>query len=143
MSGASEVADALARKEAIVGPTDRSFGITFAVIFALAGCLPLLGDGGVTWWLLAMSAATAAIALLRPTLLAPLNRWWLKFGLLLHKIVNPVVMGLMFFVVVTPVGLLMRLGGKRALGRIDRQATSYWVLRDPPGPDPQSMRQQF
>ena len=75
---------------------------------------------------------------------APLNRLWLKFGLLLYKVMNPLILGLLFFVTIMPIGLVMRAFGKDFLRlRLDRNAKSYWIDRTPPGPPPQSMRNQF
>ena len=83
-------------------------------------------------------------ALFFPPLLQPLNRLWTKFGLLLHKVVSPVVLGIMFFLVITPIGLLMRSLGKNPLQlRFDDDARSYWVHRRPPGPAPDSLKDQF
>jgi hypothetical protein len=84
------------------------------------------------------------VALVYPRLLAPLNKLWLKFGLLLYKVMNPLVLGLLFFVTITPIGIVMRLFGKDFLRlRLDRSAKSYWIERTPPGPPPQSMKNQF
>ena len=96
------------------------------------------------WWSLAIAGVFLVLSLFYPQLLAPLNRLWTRFGLLLHNIVNPIVLGLLFFVVVTPIGLLMRLFGKRPLNiDFDRETTSYWIDREPPGPAPETMKQQF
>jgi hypothetical protein len=85
-----------------------------------------------------------AVALLRPNVLAPLNRIWTKLGLLMATVVSPIVLGLLFFIVVTPVGLLMRLVGKDPLRlRHDSGANSYWIVRQPPGPPGDTMRDQF
>jgi hypothetical protein len=84
------------------------------------------------------------VAWLSPAALAPLNRVWTRFGLLLHRIVSPVVLGVMFFVVVTPMGLIMRALGKDPLRlRFDRDARSYWIDRRPPGPAPDTLNNQF
>ena len=132
------------RSDEVKGSSDRTFGIVFTVLFAVIGLWPLLGGGGVRVWSLALAGGFLALALVRPGVLRPLNRLWMKFGLLLHMIVNPLVMGLLFFVTVTPIGLAMRLVGKDPLGRhFDPAAESYWVLRDPPGPAPETMKNQF
>lgn len=95
-------------------------------------------------WLLIVGAAIATVGLVRPNVLAPFNRVWTRLGILLSRITNPIVMGLMYFVVLTPAGLLMRLFGKDPLHRrIDPSAATYWIVRDPPGPAPGSMRDQF
>jgi hypothetical protein len=85
-----------------------------------------------------------AATLLYLAALKPLNRLWLKFGLLLHKVVNPIVMGFVFFGAVLPTGLIMRALGKDLLRRKwQPDANSYWIERRPPGPAPASMRDQF
>jgi hypothetical protein len=85
-----------------------------------------------------------AAALLRPALLAPLNRLWTRFGLLLHRIVSPVVLGIMFFAVITPMAWIRRALGNDPLRlRFDREARTYWVDRQPPGPPPETLTNQF
>src|ERR1700741_981642 len=88
--------------DAVVGPSDRSVGLVFAAVFAIVGCWPLWAAGGVRLWSLTIAAAFAAVALVVPRWLAPLNRVWMRFGLLLHRIVNPVIMGLIYFLGVVP-----------------------------------------
>jgi len=128
----------------VVGPSDRAFGLTFAGVLGVVALLPLARGGGVRAWALAAAAAFLAAALARPAVLAPLNRVWLRFGLLLHRIVNPVVLAVVFYGVVTPTGLLMRLARSRPLKLgFDPSAPSYWTRRDPPGPDPETMKRQF
>ena len=132
------------RPEDVRGSSDRSFGMVFAVVFALIGLLPLAFGGALRLWALLVAAAFLGIALAVPSLLAPLNRLWLRFGLLLHRIVSPLILGIMFFLVVTPMGLLMRALGKDPLRlRFDRHAASYWIDRVPPGPEPESLKDQF
>ena len=144
MTDATEIDRAIARKDMVTGPTDRSFGLTFAVIFAVVGAFPWLWGESPRWWWFGAAGVVAASALTRPLLLTPLNRWWLKFGLLLHRIMNPLILGLMFFLIVTPMGLLMGLFRRHPVrARPDPSAASYWVQRTPPGPDPESMRRQF
>jgi len=114
------------------------------VVFLLLALYPLLDGGTVRLWALGLAAAFLALALVRPALLAPLNALWTRLGLVLHKIVNPLVLGLMFYAVLTPTALLLRLFGKDLVGRdFDRQRTSYWVERQPPGPPPETMKNQF
>ena len=82
--------------------------------------------------------------MLAPKLLAPFNRLWARFGLLLHRITSPLVLGIMFFAVITPMGWIMRALGKDLLRlKIDPAATSYWIARTPPGPTPESLKDQF
>jgi len=124
--------------------SDRNFGIVFCVVFALIGGFQLYHGIAWGWWTLAVAAAFLVVALLRPGWLAPLNRLWFRFGLLLHRVVNPLVMALFFISTILPVGLLMRLFGKRPLNlKFRPEAASYWIVRDPPGPAPDSFRNQF
>src|SRR5262249_28270371 len=96
------------------------------------------------WWALAVAAAFAVVALARPQLLHPLNRAWLALGRLLHKIVSPLVMGAIFFAVVTPTGWIMRLRGKDVLSLKRRpDQTSYWIRRQPTRPEAETMKNQF
>jgi len=134
------------RKETVMGSSDRSFGFVMAAFFALLALFPLLHGplSSIRWWALVVAAAFLALALLWPAPLRPLNRAWLKLGLLLSKIVSPVVMMVLFYATVTPIGVLMRWTGKDPLRlRRDATATSYWIPREPPGPAPDSMKQQF
>ncbi len=132
------------REEHIKGSSNRSFGLVFAVVFFLIGLFPLLGSGSVRLWSLGLGAAFLIVSLLRPQVLQPLNKLWTRFGLLLNKIVSPVMLAALFFLVVTPTGLLMRLfSGNPLKPCFDRKAESYWVKRDPPGPKPESMSNQF
>lgn len=139
------VHEAYAGHTEVEDSSDRSFGIVFTVVFLIIGLWPLMGEvPGVRWWAIAVAAVLLAVALVRPVLLAPLNRLWARFGLLLHKVVNPLVMGLLFFVTVTPIGVVMRLFGKDFLHlKLDPAADTYWIERDPPGPPPDSLRNQF
>ncbi len=132
------------REEKIEGSSDRGFGLVFAAFFALIAVAKLwIGNSLWLWWLTG-AAATLAVALLRPVWLAPFNRLWMKLGLLLFKVISPLVMGFMFFIVITPIGLLLRTCKKDILRRkIDAQISSYWILREPPGPAPETMKNQF
>src|SRR5262245_4137765 len=136
--------ESLEREDTVKGPSNRSFGFVFAAVFLVIGLLPLIGGHSVLVWSLATGAAFAVVAVAIPSILAPLNRLWLKFGLLLHRIVSPVVLGILFFVVITPMGIGMRLFGKDPLRlRIDRSTKSYWIERVPPGPAPETLKDQF
>jgi hypothetical protein len=132
------------RREDAQGFSNRSFGLVFSVFFAIVGLLPLLLGSGVRRWALATAAAFAVAGLLFPTLLAPLARLWARIGTFLHRVVSPIVLGVMFFLVVTPIGLVMRWFGKDPLRlKFDRTAESYWIPREPPGPAPDSLKNQF
>jgi hypothetical protein len=124
--------------------SSRSFGIVFAAVFAIIALWPLIGLRQPRWWALAIAAAFAAIAAVKPDLLAPLNRLWFRFGMLLGRVVSPLVMGAVFFLCVTPTALILRLIGKDVLAlRRDREARSYWIMRETPGPAPETMKNQF
>jgi hypothetical protein len=101
-------------------------------------------QGRIWPWTCIIAVLFILSAALRPSLLRPLNLAWLKFGLLLHRVVNPVVMALLFYGAVWPTGLCMRAFGKDLL-RLNRQpdADSYWIVRQPPGPAPETMKDQF
>lgn len=129
---------------AVKTASDRSFGFVFAAVFAIIACFPLLSGDPPRWWAVIVAGAFLAAAIAYPPILALPNRLWTRFGLLLHRVVNPIVMGFLFFLVVTPIAMLMRLVGKRPLETtIDADAASYWVKREPPGPAPETMKQQF
>lgn len=132
------------RDEKIVAGSDRSFGLVMATAFAAVSLLNGWHLGRVWPWTGGVAALFLVFALLRPAALNPLNRIWLKFGLLLHGVVNPVVMALLFYGTVLPTGLVMRALGKDLL-RLKRQpdAASYWIARQPPGPAPETMKDQF
>jgi len=124
--------------------SNRAFGGVFAVVFAIVAALPLKDGGEPYWWAAGVAGAFALLALVWPRALRPLNFVWFLIGMALHRVVSPVVMGFLFFLTVTPVGLLMRLTGKDPL-RLRRVpgAASYWIVRTPPGPAGESMRRQF
>lgn len=125
-------------------PSERNFGVTFAVVFAVIALIRLPFGGPVLWWALAVSTAFLIVTCTAPRILAPLNRVWFRFGMLLHRIVNPVVLAVLYFGALVPMSLVMRAFGKRFL-TLDRDvaAASYWVKRDPPGPAPDSIKNQF
>jgi hypothetical protein len=136
--------ETLHRDEAVEGPSDRRFGLTIGAVLAVIAVVRLVfGHSHWTWWLGA-GLAFALFGLVWPGALHPLNRAWLLLGLMLHKIVNPIVMALLFFSTITPVGFLMRLCGKDPMRlRRDKAVASYWIAREPPGPPAESMRNQF
>jgi hypothetical protein len=120
-----------AHDDEVVGPSDRSFGAVFTVVFALVALLPLWRGAPPRWWALAVAAVIAALALAWPRALAPANRLWLRLGLLLHRIVNPVVMGAVFYLVVTPFGLVIRRlrGGFAVRSAPEAALPTYWIAR--------------
>ena len=125
--------------------SDRAFGYVFAGFFALVGLFPLWRLQAPRWWALAIAVVFAAFAVLFPHLLNPLNRAWLAFGRVLHRIVSPLVMGAVFFAAVTPTAIIMRLRGRDLLSRRFRpDLPSYWVVREPAAqPQSETMKKQF
>ena len=118
-------------------PSDRSFGWTFTGFFTLVALF-------FQPWMLALAAATALVTVIRSHWLAPCNRAWMKFGELLHHVVSPLILGLIYFGVFTPVALVMRAFGRDAMcRRFEPAQPSYWVRRDPPGPPDNSFRDMF
>ena len=132
------------RPQAAPPSSDRSFGLILGAFLAALGLWPALHRGTVRWWALAGSFLLIAAAAIRPGILAPLNRAWTGLGRLLHAVMNPIVTGLLFYAVFVPAGLFFRLRGRDALRlRFDPQAQSYWLPRQPPGPPPAGMANQF
>jgi hypothetical protein len=134
----------LSRVHQSKGFSDRSLGLTFAAFFALLAILPLRRHQPFQWRWIMVSALFLVIGLLAPGLLHPLSRVWAKLALLLHKVVNPITTSLLFFLVFVPAGLIFRLLGKDTLRlRLDPDVETYWIPRHPPGPPPETMRNQF
>jgi Saxitoxin biosynthesis operon protein SxtJ len=124
--------------------SNRSFGLVFGGFFVLVALLPPIHGGSVRLWALAVAAAFFAAAFFAPRLLQPLNRAWFRLGLLMHHVVNPVIMAVMFYGAILPMALLVRALGKDLLRlKRDPKADSYWIEREPPGPAPGSMSKQF
>ena len=126
------------------GSSDRAFGLVFGAVFTIAGLWPLTAGGPVRIWALGLAAAFLLAAAAYPRILAPLNRLWTRLGAFLHGIANFVILTLLFYLVITPMGLALRLLGKDPLRlRFDRGAPSYWIERRPPGPPPETIENQF
>jgi hypothetical protein len=126
------------------GPSNRSFGLVFTAVFFLLALAPLRHGAPVRLWAAAPGAIFLALSLLHPVLLAPLNRAWMRLGLLIARVTNPVLTGFIFVFVLLPTALVFRFQRKDRLGlKWDPQATSYWIPRTPPGPRPTSMANQF
>ena len=122
----------------------RSFGVVFAIVFGIIAMWPLLNDGAIRLWSAAIAVVFAMLALVWPQSLGFLNRLWFKFGLLLGRVVSPVIMAIMFFLIFTPIGLLLRLMGKDLLRlRMDSEEQSYWVKREADTQQMGSMKNQF
>jgi hypothetical protein len=132
------------RTHEVKASSNRSFGWVFAAVFLIIAAWPLVSGGMIRWWSLFLAAAFALVTVAAPKLLAVPNRLWMRVGLLLNRIISPIVLAFLFYVVVTPMGVLMRVFGKDSLRlRRDASDTSYWIERDPPGPKPDSMNHQF
>jgi predicted membrane metal-binding protein len=128
--------------DAVTVGSERSFGLVFAGVFSVIALWPLIHGSNPRWWALAIAAIFAIAAFLAPSVLKPLNLLWFKFGLLLGRIVGPVVMGAIFFVAVTPTALVFKLLGKDPLRlKADPAAKSYWIAHDKMKSG--SMRDQF
>ncbi len=120
--------------------SNRSFGIVFFVVFLLIALYPLTYVGEVRIWSLIISIIFLILGLLDSKILAPLNKIWFKFGILLGKIVSPLIMGIIFFLVVTPIGLIMILLGKDVLNLKYNKNKSYWIEKNGPK---SKMKNQF
>jgi O-antigen/teichoic acid export membrane protein len=132
------------RSAVVQGSSNRTLGLVFGAVFLIVGLYPWAFGSPVRLWSIVVAIVFGLIALALPGLLGPLNRGWTRFGLLLHKITSPIVLGVMFFGVVTPTGLLMRAFGKDLLKlRRRSELPTYWVEREPPGPKPETLPNQF
>jgi hypothetical protein len=136
--------ETLPTEEASGPGSERAFGVVFAAVFAVVGLLPLLGGHAPRWWSLLVAAALLGVALLAPRALAPCNRIWFRFGMLLHHVMTPLVLLVLFVLSIVPIALLLRICRKDLLRlRPDPDADSYWIAREPPGPPPESLGRQF
>src|SRR5262245_65253995 len=124
--------------------SDRSFGFVFAAVFAIVAFWPLMTGSGPQLGALALAAIFLMIAVVRPPLIAPLNWLWFKVGVVLHHVVTPIVMGVIFVLGVLPTALIKGTRRSDAL-RLDprRRGKSNWVVRTPPGPSPDTMSHLF
>tara|TARA_A100001011_G_scaffold288250_1_gene299282 strand:- start:346 stop:735 length:390 start_codon:yes stop_codon:yes gene_type:complete len=120
--------------------TNRSFGIVFFLFFIIISFYPLLNGEYIRFWSLIISIIFLALGLLNSKLLNPLNKIWFKFGLLLGKIISPIVMGIIFFLVVTPIALFMRLLKKDLLNLKFNKKNTYWIEKSGPK---SKMKNQF
>ena len=111
-------------------PTNRNFGIVFSVVFLLIALWPLLKQNDVRIWSLIISIIFLILGLLNSNILLPLNKLWFKFGILLGSIVAPIVMGIVYFLVVTQIGLIMRMFRKDLLNLKKNNKNTYWIDKD-------------
>ena len=121
--------------------SNRSFGIVFFVVFLLIAFYPLVNDRSIHVWSLIISLIFLTLGIINSSILSPLNKIWFKFGILLGKIISPIIMGVIFFLVVTPIGFLMRLFGKDVLNlKLNNKKSSYWIEKVGPK---SKMKNQF
>ena len=124
--------------------SERSFGIVFSAFFSILALWPLIGGGDINTILAGIALVFLAISLIAPRVLSPLNKIWFRFGLFLGRIVTPITMGLLYITTVVPIGLIMQALGKDLLRlKTSEKAESYWIVRDPPGPEGESLKNQF
>ena len=120
--------------------SNKSFGIVFFIVFLLIGLYPIIHDENIRIWSLIISCIFLVLGFLNSSILTPLNLLWFKFGILLGKLISPIIMGFVFFLVVTPIGLIMRLFKKDLLKLKKNNAKSYWIKRSI---NESSMKNQF
>ena len=120
--------------------SNRSFGVVFFIVFLLIAIYPLIYSGDLRIWSLIISLIFLILGLFDSKILYPLNKIWFKFGIFLGKIISPIIMGIIFFLVVTPIGLIMRLIGKDVLNLKYSNYKSYWIEKTGPK---SKMKNQF
>ena len=113
-------------------PSNRNFGIVFFIVFLLVALYPVINNEEIRIWSISISVIFLFLGLRNSAILTPLNKLWYNFGLILGKIVSPLVMGIIFFLVVTPIGLIMRLCGKDLLNLKYNKNYSYWIEKKGP-----------
>ena len=120
--------------------SNRSFGIVFFIVFLLIALYPLIYSGEIRVWSAIISLILLALGVLNSKILTPINKLWFKFGIFLSKIISPLIMGIIFFLVVTPIGLIMRIFGKDVLNLKYNKNQSYWIEKKGPK---SKMKNQF
>ena len=120
--------------------SNRSFGVVFFIVFLLIALYPLLNNNEFRLWSLIISVIFLILGILNSKILSPLNKIWFKFGLLLGKIISPIIMGIIFFLVVTPIGFIMKLLGKDLINLKFNNEKSYWIEKSGPK---SKMKNQF
>jgi hypothetical protein len=118
------------RKKALALPSNKSFGMVFTLFFSLVALGPLFSGHKFRSWALVLAVVVALVSLFYPKALTPFNFLWMKFGDLLHKVISPIILGLLYYLAVVPTGLLLRLAGKDILLlRKETSLNSYWIAR--------------
>ena len=120
--------------------SNKSFGIVFFIVFLLISIYPLLNNESIRLWSLIISIVFLILGILNSFLLSPLNKLWFKFGIFLGKIISPIIMGIIFFLVVFPIGFIMRLLGKDLLNLKYNNHKTYWIEKTEPK---SKMKNQF
>ena len=120
--------------------SNRSFGIVFFIVFLLIALYPLTYSQDIRTWSVIISIIFLVLGLFNSKILTPLNKLWFKFGIFLGKIISPIIMGIIFFLVVTPIGILMRLLGKDLINLKYNNNKSYWIEKKGPK---SKMKNQF
>ena len=128
-------------KSKIKTSSNRNFGLVFFIVFLILGFWPIKNGGEIRIWLVIISLIFLTLGMMKSKLLTPLNQLWFKFGMILGAIAAPIVMGVVFFLVVTPIGIVMRLMGKDLLNKKnDKKKKTYWIKRET---STGSMKRQF
>lgn len=136
--------ETFSREEDVAPSSERSFGLVIAGALAIVGAVNWWHSGRVWPWCFGAAAVFAFLGYFNSAVLKPLNRLWFRLGMLLHAVVNPIIIGVVFYCAVLPTGLVMRALGKDLLRlKTEPDSDSYWIKREPPGPAPQSMKDQF
>ncbi len=120
--------------------SNRSFGLVFFIVFFIVAIYPLINDGNIRIWSLVISIIFLSLGLLNSNILTPLNKIWFKFGILIGKVISPIIMAIIFFMVVTPIGLIMRIIRKDILNLKYNSSASYWIEKNEPS---SKMKNQF
>jgi hypothetical protein len=111
--------------------SNKSFGIVFSVVFLILGLWPLISGNAILIWAILISIVFLILGVMNSKLLSPLNKIWFKFGLVLGSLIAPIFVGIVFFLVVTPIGLFMRVLGKDLLNmKFNKKIKTYWIKRD-------------
>jgi len=129
------------KQKEIKTSSNKSFGLVFFVIFMTIALWPLLNDENIRFWSIIVSIIFLILGLFNSKILTPFNKLWMRLGIFLGAIVSPIVMGIVYFAVITPIGLIMKLFGKDVLNlKIDKNKNTYWTLKKK---IPSKMKDQF
>jgi hypothetical protein len=132
------------RPQEIKKTSERTFGFVFTLVFVIVGLLPLISESDIRYWALAIAAGFCLMGILKPSLLRHPNRAWLKLGEGLHSVTTPCILLAAYILTFAPIGFLLRCLKKDIIQRgQNMERATYWVDREPPGPDPKSMIDQF